>query len=83
MKVKIYAEQSRNYKAQSILIKRLSQHDWICSSIEGKRNYSVKYQTDKAKLECECGDFVHRGNVCKHIIAVISTYCKNFELVVS
>jgi hypothetical protein len=40
---------------------------------ESKENYGVNLKTRRGRIyaDCECGDFVFRKRLCKHIAAVI------------
>ncbi|HRH43439.1 MAG TPA: SWIM zinc finger family protein [Pyrinomonadaceae bacterium] len=46
---------------------------YVVVNIEARANYGVKLRTAEGRIyaDCDCGDFVFRQRVCKHIAAVI------------
>lgn len=46
---------------------------YVVVNAEAKANYGVKLRTSDGRIyaDCDCGDFVFRKRVCKHIAAVI------------
>lgn len=76
----LIVDQNRNFKAQSVFSKRLSEHEWRSESAGGQEFHTVMFNPDTQSFICDCGDFIHRGKICKHIISVIRKDVKNINL---
>ena len=66
--------QKRNGKAQGLSAFRVSEHEFLVESSEGKICYKVRCSDDE--ISCPCGDFARNSKTdpnfrCKHIMAVL------------
>jgi hypothetical protein len=76
----VYTTMTNNRFGRGLILavttpKSLKVRDRLIYYVQSEKNYNVRYRVDlegENGPKCECPDFVHRGNICKHIFKIIA-----------